>query len=174
MSTVCRFLAAGPLACVVWTSALVGADPLTRHLDIDFGRDVASRNLTGLATRSDGCIVPGPALTELAGPAVGELLWTMEAANGSGQSWLVGTGPEGRIVEVTLKGTNYTMREVARVAEPQVFALNSLPGALYLIREGKTVARVVLPADSIFDVLLLPDIQPGAAPAAAAPGWMSG
>ena len=179
MSTVCRFLAAGPLACVVWTSALVGADPLTRHLDIDFGRDVASRNLTGLATRSDGCIVPGPALTELAGPAVGELLWTMEAANGSGQSWLVGTGPEGRIVEVTLKGTSYTMREVARVAEPQVFALKSLPGgallagtsptgALYLIREGKTVARVVLPADSIFDVLLLPDIQPGAAPAAAA------
>ena len=49
-------------------SASPGADPLTKRLEIDFGRDVASRELKGLATRSDGRIVPGPALTELAGP----------------------------------------------------------------------------------------------------------
>jgi hypothetical protein len=113
-------------------------------------------------------------LTDLAGPAVGELLWTLEPTSGAAQGWLIGTGPEGRIVEVTLNGTSYTTREVARVAEPQVVALKSLPdgallagtsptGAVYLIRDGKTLARVGLPVDSIFDVLLLPEVPPGAA-----------
>lgn len=172
MSIVRRFLAALPLVGLASTSVLLGADPLTKHLDIDFGRDVASRNLQGLATRSDGCIVPGPTLTDLAGPAVGELVWTLEPTGGSAQSWLIGTGPEGRIVEVTLSGTSYTTREVARVAEPQVVALKSLPdgallagtsptGAVYLIKGGKTVARVGLPVDSIFDLLLLPEVSPG-------------
>jgi hypothetical protein len=174
MSIVRRFLASLPLVGLALSSALLGADPLTKHLDIDFGRDVASRNLQGLATRSDGRIVPGPTLTDLAGPAVGELLWTLEPTSGAAQGWLIGTGPEGRIVEVTLNGTSYTTREVARVAEPQVVALKSLPdgallagtsptGAVYLIRDGKTLARVGLPVDSIFDVLLLPEVPPGAA-----------
>jgi len=155
------------LAILAGTSGLFGSDPLTRHLDIDFGRDVASRDLKGLATRSDGSIVPGPTLTGLAGPAVGELLWTLEPEGATGTGWFVGTGPEGRIAEVTLDGTAYRMREVIRLAEPQVFALKALPdgsllagtsptGALYLIRNGRQVARVVLPVDSVFDIVLLP------------------
>jgi len=141
------------------------ADPLTKKLEVDFGRDVASRNLRGLATRSDGRIVPGPVLTELPGPAIGELLWALEpAADGH---WLVGTGPEGRIVDVALTGTTYTVRECARLQEPQVFALKALSdgsvlagtsptGALYLLKGGKPAARVILPVDSIFDILPLP------------------
>jgi hypothetical protein len=167
MNTARLLLASASLASMVLSSSLLGSDPLTKHFDIDFGRDVASRNLKGLATRSDGCVVAGPTLTELAGPALGELLWTLDPVDDSGHNWLVGTGPGGRIVEVTLNGTGYTMRDVAKVAEPQVFALKSLgggallagtspTGALYLIRNGKTIARVVLPVDSIFDVLLLP------------------
>jgi hypothetical protein len=177
MSIVRRLFPSLPLAGLTLASVLVAADPLTKRLDIDFGREVASRNLQGLATRSDGRIVPGPTLTELAGPAVGELLWTLEPTGGSGQGWLVGTGPDGRIVEVTLNGTGYTTRDVARVAEPQVLALKSLPdgallagtsptGALYLIKGGKTVARVGLPVDSIFDVLLLPAVPLGSNPGA--------
>jgi hypothetical protein len=175
MNTVSRLLAFLSLAILVLPPALSGSDPLTKHLEIDFGRDVASRNLKGLATRSDGCIVAGPTLTELAGPAVGELLWALEPADESGHSWLVGTGPDGRIVEVTVNGTGFTAREVAKLAEPQVFALKSLgggallagtspTGALYLIRNGKTAARVALPVDSIFGVLLLPELNPAAAP----------
>ena len=156
-------------------SASPGADPLTKRLEIDFGRDVASRELKGLATRSDGRIVPGPALTELAGPAIGELLWTLEPAGGSGQGWLVGTGPEGRIIEVALNGVTFTTRELARLAEPQVFAVKTLPdgtllagtsptGAFYFLKNGKPSARVVLPVDSVFDIVLLSDVSSSAQP----------
>jgi hypothetical protein len=157
--------------------AAPGADPLTKHLEIDFGRDVASRELKGLATRSDGRIVPGPVL---AGPAIGELLWTLEPAGGSGRGWLVGTGPEGRIIEIALNGATYTTRELARLAEPQVFAVKTLPdgtllagtsptGALYLLKNGKPSARVVLPVDSLFDIVLLPGVNNGAPSAAQNP-----
>lgn len=156
----------------VAANLLPGADPLTKHLEIDFGRDVASRELKGLATRSDGRIVPGPVLTELSGPAIGELLWTLESG-GSGRGWLVGTGPEGKIVEVTVNGTAYTTNELARLAEPHVFVLKTLPdgtllagtsptGALYLLRNGKPAARVALPVDSIFDIVLVPGAGSGA------------
>ncbi len=155
------------LISLAGTAGLFGADPLTKHLDIDFGRDAASRDLKGLATTSSGSIIPGPTLTELDGPAVGELLWTAEPEGASGPGWFIGTGPEGRIVEVTLDGTSYRRREIVRLSEPQVFALKTLPdgsllagtspaGAVYLVRNGKPVSRVVLPADSVFDILLLP------------------
>lgn len=150
-------------------SAGLCADPLTKRLEIDFGRDVASRHLAGLATRSDGGIVPGPVLTDLTGPAVGELLWALEPVSGPdfGRHWLVGTGPEGRINEVTLTDTSYTCREFAHLAEPQVLAVKSLSdgsalagtspiGVLYLLKDGKPAARVALPVDSIFDIILLP------------------
>jgi len=160
---------AGAALALLLAARPLAADPLTKSLDLDFGRDVASRDLKGLATRSDGRIVPGPALTQLAGPALAELLWTVAPA--AGGRWLLGTGPDGRILEVTLAGTGYTVRPVARLAEPQVFALQALPdgsllagtsptGALYLLKDGKPVSRVVLPVDSIFDLLLLPPANP--------------
>jgi hypothetical protein len=168
------------LALVGWTAAGLGAsatlraDALSRKTEIDFFRDIASRDLHGLATRSDGRLVGGPTLTELKGDAPAELLWCLEpTAQGT---WLVGTGPGGRIFEVTLHPDSFGTREVAKLAEAQVFALKRLPdgsllagtspkGALCLIRGGKTVARVALPVDSIFDLLL-----PGDGTALAATG----
>ena len=161
--TTLRF--AGAALALLLAARPLPADPLTKGLDLDFGRDVASRDLKGLATRSDGRIVPGPVLTPLTGAPLAELLWT--AAPAADGRWLLGTGPEGRILEVTLAGTGYTVRPVARLAEPQVFALQALPdgsllagtsptGALYLLKDGKPMSRVVLPVDSIFDILLLP------------------
>ncbi|HUL55172.1 MAG TPA: hypothetical protein VLT83_17345 [Opitutaceae bacterium] len=168
MISLCRWSTIATLALFAAVRA-PGADPLTKRLEIDFGRDVASRDLAGFATRSDGRIVPGPVLSELAGPAVGELLWALEPADGPepGRRWLVATGPEGRIVEITLDGATYARREIAHLAEPQIFALRALPdgsvlagtsptGVLYLLKNGTPAARIVLPVDSVFDIALLP------------------
>lgn len=144
------------------------ADPLTKQLEIDFGRDVASRNLKGLATRSDGRVLPGPVFTDLAGPRLGEILWMMRPA-GPGR-YVVGTGPDGKVQEVTFnpKDNAYTVREVADVPETQAIAVQPLPdgsllvgtsptAAIYLFKDGKALARVPLPADSVFDFLPQPD-----------------
>lgn len=158
------FLTAG-LAC----TAILRADPLSKKFEIDFYRDVPSRNLKGLATRADGRLVAGPVLTELDGAAPADLLWCIEPSAEAGK-WLVGTGPDGRIFEVTPDAphASYSTREVVRLEDPHVFALHRMPdgtilagtsprGGLYLIRDGKTVARVTLPVDSVFDVLALDD-----------------
>ncbi len=149
-------------------SALVAtAEPLSKKTEIDFFRDVPSRNLKGLATRSDGRLVAGPTLTEMAAPAPADLLWTLEPTADPAK-WLIGTGPDGQIVEVTIDATapSYTTRMVTKLDDPQVFALKRLDdgsilagtsprGALYLIKEDKPVGRVSLPVDSIFDIVLL-------------------
>lgn len=159
-----------PLLCafLVFFVAHAPADPLTKQQDIDFGRDVASRNLKGLAARSDGRLLPGPVFTDLAGPRIGDILWTLEAI-GPGR-FLVGTGPDGKVQEVTFnpEGSTYAVREVADVDETHAIALLALPAgalligtsptaALYVVKDGKVTARVPLPADSVFDLLSLPD-----------------
>jgi hypothetical protein len=144
-------------------------EPLSKKFDVDFFRDVPSRNLKGLATRSDGRLVAGPALSELSATAPADLLWCIEPTADPAK-FLLGTGPDGKIVEVTLSGDGqtYTARDVVKLDDPQVFALKRLPdgsvlagtspkGALYLIRDGKPVARAMLPVDSIFDLLALDD-----------------
>ena len=144
----------------------VFAEPLSKKLDIDFFRDAPSRNLRGLATRSDGRLVAGPVLTELAGPAPADLLWSFAPV--SETQWLIGTGPDGRVFEADLDyaANSYATRELAKLDEPHVFTLRRLAdgailagtspnGGLVLLREGKIVARVGLPADSIFDLLVL-------------------
>lgn len=150
--------------------SLVGAtsaEPLSRGTEIDFFRDVPSRNLKGLAARSDGRLVAGPVLTELNGPAPADLLWSLEATSDP-DTWLVGTGPDGKIFEITVDRAKeaFTAREFAKLDEAHVFALARLPdgsllagtsprGALCLVRNGKQVTRVGLPVDSIFDLLVL-------------------
>jgi hypothetical protein len=144
------------------------ADSLSRKQEIDFYREVPSRNLKGLATRADGRLVAGPVLTELDGTAPADLLWCL--APGADGKWLIGTGPDGKIFEAALDAgrTGYTTRELANLDDPHVFSLLSLPdgsllagtsprGALYLLRNGKPAARVALPVDSIFDLQLLAD-----------------
>lgn len=143
------------------------ADPLSKKTEIDFFRDVPSRNLRGLAARSDGRLVAGPALTELSGTAPADLFWCLEPTSDPAK-WLVGTGPDGKIFEITIDDakSSFSSRELADLDEPHVFALARLPdgtllagtspkGALCLIRNGKQVARVALPVDSIFDFLVL-------------------
>lgn len=145
------------------------ADALSKRTEIDFFRDVPSRNLKGFATRSDGRLVPGPTLSELLGPASADILWCL-TPGADATHWLIGTGPEGRIFEATLEAnlTKVSTRQVAKLDESHVFALARLPdgallagtspgGALCLVREGKQVALVALPVDSIFDLLLLED-----------------
>ncbi len=165
--------------------ANASADPLTKQLDLDFGRDVASRNLKGLAARSDGRLLPGPIFTDLTGPKIGDILWTLKpvgverimikTAQGVtdrvGQyRYVVGTGPDGKVQEVSINAdaSTYTVREVADVAETHAIALlpladgglligTSPTAALYLAKGGKLITRVPLPADSVFDLLALPD-----------------
>jgi hypothetical protein len=153
------------LVCFVVT---LPADPLTKQLEVDFGRDVASRNLKGLATRSDGRVLAGPVFTDLEGPKLGDILWSLKPAGPN--HFLVGTGPDGKVQAVTFNAADntYAVREVADVAESQAMAVlpladgslligTSPTAALYLFKDGKSVARVPLPADSIFDLLALPD-----------------
>ena len=140
------------------------AEPLSKKFDLDFYRDVPSRNLKGLATRSDGRLVAGPVLTELTGPVPADLLWCFTPVSAS--QWLIGTGPEGRVIEANLGVDlkSYTTRDLVKLDEPHIFALRRLAdgsilagtspnGGLVLIRDGKILARVGLPADSIFDLL---------------------
>lgn len=155
------------LACLALIAATAVAEPLSKKTDIDFFRDVASRNLKGLATRSDGRLVAGPTLTEISSAAPADLLWCLEPTNDPNK-FLVGTGAEGRIFELTLDAAKatFTSREVVKLDDPQIFALKRLAdgallvgtspkGALYLVRDGKPVARVPLPVDSIFDLLAI-------------------
>jgi hypothetical protein len=155
-----------PLGLALGLVSAAGAQPLSKKTDIDFFRDVPSRNLKGLATRSDGRLVAGPIVRELNAAAPADLLWCLEPA-GDPAKWLIGTGPDGRLLEVTLDAprTGFTSREVVKLDDPQIFTVRRLAdgsilagtspkGALYLIREDKPVARIALPADSIFDLLV--------------------
>ncbi len=171
---VASFVSVACFAGLLLTASLF-ADPLSKKTEIDFFRDVPSRNLKGLAARSDGRLIAGPVLTELAGAPPADLLWCLEPTADSAK-WLVGTGPDGRIFEITIDlpasgagavKSAYTTRELIKLDEPHIFALARLPdgsilagtsprGALCLIKNGKLTARVALPVDSIFDVLLLP------------------
>ena len=148
-------------------AASLRADPLSKKTDIDFFRDVPSRNLKRLAARSDGRLVAGPILAELSVPAPADLLWCVEST-ADATKFLVGTGPEGRILEITYNfaTATYGTRDVVKLDDPQIYALKPLAdgsllvgtspkGALYLVRDGVPVARVTLPVDSIFDLLLL-------------------
>jgi hypothetical protein len=167
------------MAFILAASGL-GADPLSKKAEVDFYTDVQSRDLHGLATRSDGRLVGGPVLADLKGQAPCELLWCLEPAPGG--KWLIGGGPGGRIVEVSADPSagTYSARDVIRIGEPQVYALKSLPdgsilagtspaGGLYLIRDGKIAARTGLPAGSIFDIIL-PDKGGSALVATGDPG----
>ena len=157
-----------PLALILAAACSLGADPLSKKTEIDFYRDVLSRDMHGLASRSDGRLVAGPVLTDLAGHSPGELLWCLEPAPGG--KWLVGAGPGARILEVSadLAAGTFSSREIAKLGDPQVYALKALPdgsiiagtsptGGLYLVRGGKVAARTGLPVDSIFDFVLLDD-----------------
>lgn len=158
------------LLLFVSLAGLAGAlrgEPLSKKIELDFFRDVPSRNLKALATRSDGRLVAGPTLHDLGGTAPADLLWCLEPTPNP-NTWLLGTGPDGRILEITLDLTarTQTSREVVKLDDPQVFTVKRLAdgallagtspkGGLVIVRDGKVTTRVALPVDSIFDILLV-------------------
>jgi hypothetical protein len=158
-----------PIALALAACAL-RADPLSKKSDFDFYRDVSSRDLHGLATRSDGRLVGGPVFRDLAGTGASELLWCLEAAPGG--RWLAGGGPGGLVLEVTIDASagTYSARDVVSLGDRQVYALKALPdgsilagtspgAGLYLIRGAKVSARLGLPADAIYDIILSEDAK---------------
>lgn len=142
----------------------LAAKPFSDSTVVDFFRDVPSRNLKGLAARSDGRLLAGPVLQPLTGALGAELLWDLEPAGPD--RWLLATGPEGRILEVTVGADEATLtaRVWAEVGPGQVYALRALPdgrvvaGAsprgrlLVLDATGQKLAETTVPADSIFDL----------------------
>jgi len=147
-------------------SAFLRADPLSKSTDVDFYRDTPSRNLKGLATRSDGRIVAGPSVADLTGAPVKEILWSL-APSGTDR-WLVGSGPEGRILALTVDvpSRGFRLQPVADLDDTQVFAVLPLTGdrilagtggqgGLTLVEGDRPVARVILPVDSVLDLLAL-------------------
>lgn len=154
-------------------ASTLAADPLSKSLEIDFYREVPNRNIKGLAVRSDGRLLVGPTVRELPGSIPADLLWTFVRA-GDDKAWLVGTGPDGKIFRVNtdVRG-DYRADLAVDLDATHVFALCALDGdaflagtspqgTLNLVRGGKLVASVALPADSIFAITLLPK-DPGTA-----------
>lgn len=159
------------LALPAFASVGVSA-PVSQVQNIDFYRDVPSRNLQGLATRSDGRLFAGPVLQALTGELGVDLVWDLEPwPDGRSDRWLVGTGPEGKILAVTVDATaHHATAEVwSTLPAGHVFVVRALSadrvvvgtsphGRLYVLADtGEIVASVQLPADSIFDVLSSPD-----------------
>lgn len=155
----CRIAAAFAL-----TALPLAADPLSKHADVDFFRDVASRDLHGLATRSDGRLIAGPVTTDLSGKAPAPLLWSIDRLTDT--SWVVGAGPGGKLLEVTpdLAKATVDSREIASLGAVQVFAVRTLPdgsilagtapgGGIMLVRAGKVAATLHLPAEAVYDLL---------------------
>lgn len=152
------------LGLLATSCALLRADPLSKSADVDFYRDTPSRNLKGLATRSDGRVVAGPTVADLSGAPVKEILWSIAPAGT--ERWLVGSGPEGRILALTVDvaARGFQLQPVADLEDNQVFALLPLSGnrflagtggqaGLTLIEGDRPIARVLLPVDSVLDLL---------------------
>jgi len=148
------------LAASVVVAGAALADPTTRRLDIDFSRVVPSRNLSGLAARSDGRLVHGPSLRAI-DASLPELVWCLEP-DGSG-GWLIGGGPDGRVIKATVAGETVSVADAADFEETNVFAVcatgsgeflaGAAPGGvLYLVKDGAVVARTPLGVEVIWDI----------------------
>ena len=149
-------------------SSVARADALSKSQKVDFFREVSSRNIAGLATRSDGRLISGPVLRKLEADFGTELMWDIEPL--SPGNWLVSTGPSGVIKQVTLPDLSDVESAVvetwAEIATDHVFVIKHLGGdrilaggsprgGLYLLAAGEVVAAVNLPVDSILDILVL-------------------
>lgn len=160
--------------------SVLNAAPLSKQLDIDFFREAPNRNLKGIAVRSDGRLLDGPVVRDLAGNLPADFYWSMVPAGPAG--WLVGTGPEGKVFRVdTSVAGEFTSEMLIDLEATHVFALAALPdgsflagtspqGTLTLVREGRVVASIALPVDSVLDLALLPGPTPVVLVATGNPG----
>jgi hypothetical protein len=152
--------AAGLLAA----AATALADPLSTSRRVDFFREISSRNLHGMATRSDGRLLAGPAVRPLKVELGTDLLWSL---NANQDDLIIGTGPDGKLLAVDLTDPadpkTTTVLElpdthvfsVARLPSGELLAGTSPDGGLVLVRSGSILSRVKLPATSILDIQLV-------------------
>lgn len=95
-----------------------------------------------------------------------DILWSL--APSGADRWLVGTGPDGKVqtLSVDLATRRFTLQPRADLEDSHVFALLALPGnrvlagtgaqgGLTLIEGEAVVARVLLPVDSVLDLLAI-------------------
>jgi|UniRef100_UPI00404B1269 hypothetical protein len=146
------------------TVTSVLADPLSTSKRIDFYREISSRNLHGMATRSDGRLLAGPEVRALKADLGTDLLWSLSVDE---NELLIGTGPEGKLLAVDLTdpaapktkvvlelpGTH--LFSVARLPKDNLLVGTSPDGALVLAQQGKILSRVKLPVTSILDIKLV-------------------
>ncbi|HUG11860.1 MAG TPA: hypothetical protein VMM36_12645 [Opitutaceae bacterium] len=151
-----RLFLCAPLAI----AAVALGDPPARRLEIDFARQVTARNLSGLASRSDGRLVPGPVGRSIEA-TLPELVWCLEPDGANG--WLVGGGADGRVVRITLDGETAKVVDAIDLEETNVFAVcatgpgeflaGAAPGGvLYLVKDGAVVSRAPVGAEVIWDI----------------------
>lgn len=162
-----RSLALSILTLLASGSSLAeSAVTFSKNQNISFYREVPSRDLKGLAIRSDGRIIEGPQLSALAGNPIADIWWDIEAT--TGQRWLIGTGPNGDILEIEpdISGGTFSATLWAKTGANHVFALKRLSNGMVLAgtapdatlsiwnQNGDKQTSVDLPADSILDILI--------------------
>src|SRR5690606_30782042 len=125
---------------------------------IDFFREVTSRNLVGLAARSDGRLINAATVSRLPGALDADLFWSVAADD---QQVYLGTGPDGKLftLPVESRDANTAVLE-AELPDSHILALAAVPtggvlagtspkAILALVRDGEIVAQTRLPAGSI-------------------------
>lgn len=154
-----------PLVLVGLYPGPLSSAPFSQSKTINFYREVVPRDIAGLGLRSDGRLMAGPVLRELAGIPRADLWWDLESF--ATDSWLVGTGPGGQVLQIEIdpNGQTYTATPWADAGSNHVLVVKKLhqnlvaggtnPGAQVILWDatGREVARVALPADSVLDLL---------------------
>jgi len=169
MKRLCRSLLL-PALFALSLSPPLPAQTLSTSREINFYRDIPSRNLKGLATRSDGVLLSGPHISPLLAPdgqplaPEADLLWSATLIS---DTLHVGTGPEGKILRYRLVENRTTLSPLEPISlshDSHLLALAALPdggllagsspeGALVLIGpQGEAIARAVLPVGSILAI----------------------
>jgi len=157
------------LTLVALTPVFVGAEAisLSKSQPISFYQQTVERELEGLGIRSDGRIIQGPVMTDLAGDPITTLWWDWESSADPDIGW-IGSGPDGEILRMELEVDAGIFKSAVWADTPanHVFVVKSLTdgkllaggnpnGALFMLSEdGTLLQQASLPADSVFDILI--------------------
>lgn len=150
---------------VLGSFPVFAAGPFSQSQPVNFYREVTPRDISGLALRSDGRLIAGPILKPLAGSPQADLWWDLEKL--TEDIWLVGSGPDGQVLQVEVDPTGLTYRatEWADAGSNHIFVIKNLgndlvaggtnPAAEVVLwnAAGEELTRVSLPADSVLDLL---------------------
>ena len=145
--------------------AVTAAGPFSKSQAVNFYREVVPRDISGLALRSDGRLIAGPALSALAGTPAADLWWDLERLDN--KTWLVASGPDGYVQQLSVDLQNNTFESTAwaESGANHVFVIKNLgdgmiaggtnPEAAVIMwnQFGEERTRVNLPGDSVLDLL---------------------